>query len=40
MTDKVNNYLKTNDTYFVVVDAAHFIGSDSIISILLKKVIR
>lgn len=37
MANKVDNYLKTNDTYFVVAGAGHFVGSDSIISFLTKK---
>ena len=37
MADKINDYLNTKDTYFVIVGAGHLVGSDSVISLLIKK---
>lgn len=37
MADKIDGYLKTNDTYFVVAGAAHFLGDGSVIEQLKKK---
>lgn len=36
MTDKINEWLKTNETYFVVVGAAHLVGSKGIVELLKK----
>lgn len=37
MADKIDGYLKTNDSYFVVAGLAHFIGDDSVVKLLEKK---
>jgi hypothetical protein len=37
MASKIEGYLKTNEQYFVVIDAAHLVGKDGIIEILKKK---
>ncbi|MCK4912388.1 MAG: TraB/GumN family protein [Candidatus Omnitrophica bacterium] len=37
MTVKIENYLDTNDTYFVVVGAGHLVGEKGIIQLLNKK---
>jgi uncharacterized protein len=37
MTTKVEEYLKTNKTYFVAVGAGHVIGKDGMVEILKKK---
>ena len=37
MADKIDSYLKTKDTYFVIAGAAHFIGDSSVIEFLTKK---
>lgn len=37
MAEKIEGYLNTKDTYFVVVGSAHYLGDDSIIKLLEKK---
>jgi len=37
MAQKIDSYLKTNDTYFVVVGAAHLLGDKGIIQLLKDK---
>ncbi|MFC2130094.1 TraB/GumN family protein [Bacteroidota bacterium] len=37
MVGKIEEYLKTDKTYFVVVGAAHLIGKDGIINLLIEK---
>lgn len=37
MSGKIDGYLNTNDTYFVIVGTDHLVGNDSVISILTKK---
>lgn len=37
MTQKIEKYLKTPDTYFVVVGAGHLIGKDGIVAMLRQK---
>jgi len=37
MAEKIDGYLKTNDSYFVVAGQAHFIGDDSVVKLLEKK---
>lgn len=37
MADKIDQYLKANDTYFVVAGIDHFIGGDSVINLLEQK---
>lgn len=37
IADKIDEYLKTNDSYFVVAGTAHFIGDDSVINLLKEK---
>ncbi|MDH4128993.1 MAG: TraB/GumN family protein [Spirochaetota bacterium] len=37
MTKKIESYLKTNRTYFIVVGAGHLVGDKSIIDLLRKK---
>jgi uncharacterized protein YbaP (TraB family) len=34
MALKIEEYLKTKDTYFIIVGAAHTVGKDGIIAIL------
>jgi uncharacterized protein YbaP (TraB family) len=36
MSEKINDYLQTDKTYFVVVGAAHIIGKDGILDLLFK----
>jgi len=37
MAAKIENYLDTNDTYFVVVGAGHLVGEKGIVQLLKKK---
>jgi uncharacterized protein YbaP (TraB family) len=37
MAQKIDGYLKTNNTYFVVVGAAHLVGDRGIIQLLMDK---
>jgi uncharacterized protein YbaP (TraB family) len=37
MTDRIEQYLQTGDTYFIVVGAAHLIGKQGIVELLRKK---
>jgi len=37
MAEKIDGYLKTNDSYFVVTGFSHFIGDDSVVKLLEKK---
>jgi uncharacterized protein YbaP (TraB family) len=37
MASKIQEYLKTKETYFVVVGAGHLVGSKGIIEILREK---
>jgi uncharacterized protein YbaP (TraB family) len=37
MASKINGYLNTNNSYFVVAGLAHFIGDDSVIKLLEEK---
>jgi len=37
MAEKIDGYLKTNDSYFVVAGLAHFIGDDSVVKLLEQK---
>ncbi|ERI93840.1 GumN protein [Clostridiales bacterium oral taxon 876 str. F0540] len=37
MANKIDGYLKTNDSYFVVAGLGHFIGDDSVVKLLEKK---
>ena len=36
MAEKIKGYLSTDDTYFVVVGAAHLVGGKGIVSLLEK----
>jgi uncharacterized protein YbaP (TraB family) len=37
MADKIDGYLKSDDTYFVVAGVAHYVGDDSVVKLLEKK---
>lgn len=37
MAEKINEYLKTDDTYFVITGVDHCVGTDSIINLLKNK---
>jgi uncharacterized protein YbaP (TraB family) len=37
MANKIDGYLRTNDSYFVVAGLGHFIGDDSVVKLLEKK---
>ena len=37
MAEKIDGYLKTNNSYFVVAGIGHFIGDDSVVKLLEKK---
>ena len=40
MAEKIDAYLQTSGTYFVLIGAAHYIGESSIINLLERKGIR
>jgi len=37
MAEKIDGYLQTDQTYFVVVGLAHYLGEDSVIQYLMDK---
>ncbi len=37
MVEKIEDYLKSNDKYFIIVGAAHLVGENGIINLLIRK---
>ncbi len=37
MADKIDEYLQTDKTYFIIVGLAHYLGEDSVIKFLEEK---
>jgi len=37
MAEKIEGYLASEGTYFVIVGAGHLVGEDSVVSLLQKK---
>jgi len=37
MTEKIEGYLQSEGTFFVIVGAGHLVGDDSVVSLLQKK---